>query len=1734
MVGALGMNFSFNGGDFKIRSAYAKQGAQREIEIENLLTGKKEKFDYSPNDRVPKDMRIVWHGSSADFRYVDPSFMGSTTDSGWYGFLPLYTSIGPGKAQGWARENNLYRLMIPKAPYLRWFGQFSDQPEEVQEAGRTVYRLWKEREGSGVDFSYSAPPNFVSQRAVTEVEDFGDWIGDIKRIENNTVEVLLPSGVRKEYQLPQEEVKQLEDYVNATEGNVKVLHTREDEVSSYKFHSVLLSNYAQQTEQPMSSVSFRPSERVKYEEAVREAQISPEGTQEISLQVINGRLFDRNGERWGTVEGLDDAVALTFDPVRDKLVVSRIDLKKDEAAMFFDGYDVSGENRRQSGERASGAGIYQLASRLFAREQDSVSMYQQEYRSKASGFLRSLGVMGTENAKYNAELGPFWAPDVVFTSRRNNETGEFVDLREESASMPEGFIYRKRTKEAQPLPESGTPEEKLAWAERLELWAGETIVKRNVGKYTIEEIRLPVEQRELPPYSYDIKTEVFVGRKQYFDIHSDVAYTFRRAMPKFYANLKGARLESYTLNEDYSMTIELKRENKEAGDLEVTYKAEKSGEAVLDENVEDMYKEGTLPIIREKRTVGDVTTLTDHQIGMEVAWKGEASPEEIELMLRGPGDLSRSPEEQVVDKLREGMELPEDFLHQLGELPQPMVRLLRSAKGKPFLIQLLAYPHTPLIRLDIAGELFPSMARLMYDLDSAGIRYEKVDRLGERYATAASDGGDVINLQKQVIGQIGVNIDPQVKALYKEWKKEGGRGKAVFQSEVAQAFYGAEDVSPYAKVAATYWDTRGLGWLWETAKDYEELWGRPFPLFEDIEREDMKKLFATFVDHGKARSNRDSFRGALNEYFTEYLQGQLGQKRKEGLEGQEARQAELTVVEATTPEELARVRREIEELPESLSMDTALDTLAKLRAERRASTDPEFRRQKQAEIASLNNTPAMKEYRKKRRELTQLERVMKTSEVGRLQEIEAAKAEIQRLFGLQKRTMDKAIRDLSVDAVEAQRSGFFNYQQEEFIRKLQKDAGTYTPTKDIIAALARDLEAIDDNLFSKMPASKKVEYRNELVIRSFLEKREKIQDTVLRLNNSRAVRINEFNEDIVQLKGETPRAEELRTILKDLEDADKQIVLEAGGELLPDGSVDLTAAVENQTETLLRQVLGGENFGKRTDRISSVSRRANRAIQNIDPSRVFSNGFKLQDVLMQDMDAIGRLFMQNLGADLMFWRKVGTLNPLANKDEWLTKMRKEKEEAKKMNPEDTWLGRVWKAIPWTRSDWSGFVEYMYERRLDDLVVQVERARHIPREKNPYSASSNAGRIYHSAVYASSGGSVALASLVDPIKLTAANGVRRTFGGLFRMISSDILSLKTTKEQAQITGTAVEYLNSTVLTTLAGAEDPYIRGSTVERRTHAVNRAMSLANLIIPLTQALKRVGAGLAISAHSNMIRRAMEEAHQESITGLLKMNIGPKWIERMWDEMLRPGGSSLLPNGDRVPNTANWTDWEAEEVWRQAIAAKTDFTTPQPGRSDTANLADVNQWARVFFIFRKFNFAMATKIMLAWRQDFTDQKARQLFYMVSSIFTASMAYYFRAVVAGGYMWEKFQEDPAETLIVEGVNGSGLISGLGAEAYLFAERTPGISARLKGEPFRGSYGRPVQQIFGVGESYGWNIQRTLMAAAEGDRRDFVKGMAPLLPAWRLFYLRQLTREAEEALAGPPKGRERKREKPRRL
>ena len=378
------------------------------------------------------------------------------------------------------------------------------------------------------------------------------------------------------------------------------------------------------------------------------------------------------------------------------------------------------------------------------------------------------------------------------------------------------------------------------------------------------------------------------------------------------------------------------------------------------------------------------------------------------------------------------------------------------------------------------------------------------------------------------------------------------------------------------------------------------------------------------------------------------------------------------------------------------------------------------------------------------------------------------------------------------------------------------------------------------------------------------------------------------------------------------------------------------------------------------------------------------------------------------------------------------------------------------------------------------------------------------------------GGMTLAAIPDLARAVAIHGMR-AFGPLPHVGTE---AYRLAAKEAQLAGTALDRVLSTRVAASFGIEDLGLEGRLGRALAAPAERIGTLSGMNLWNEKVKGFVG----IVSQNRIFDAARAIAEDRPLGRAERTRLASLGID---DEMARRIHTQMEAHGTRhdglaVARTERWTDPEAAEAFRAALAREVDVTIVTPGAGDRP-LWMIGRWGnfgKMLGQFQSFVASSMTRVTLAGLQQ---GDARIVGGFVGMIALGGLSFALKEMTAGRLPPDPTTDKGFRTYVAEGVDRSGILAwvmNFNNMAEKMTGGTVGMRALL-GAPPSSKY---VERDFGnlvLGPTWDLAEQGYKVAGdlARGDvNQGTVHALRKTVPLQNLYFLRYTLDKVEEGLS----------------
>ncbi len=631
-----------------------------------------------------------------------------------------------------------------------------------------------------------------------------------------------------------------------------------------------------------------------------------------------------------------------------------------------------------------------------------------------------------------------------------------------------------------------------------------------------------------------------------------------------------------------------------------------------------------------------------------------------------------------------------------------------------------------------------------------------------------------------------------------------------------------------------------------------------------------------------------------------------------------------------------------------------------------------------------------------------------------------------------------------------------------------------------------------------------------------------LETRLLELNDAKTVIIRRRERRLMELIEDKKKydPELVKQRQSEFEDAIKRDHINVRNRLVKQGLLDeggeFDDAISNIGKVARKQAeITSSKFLKEVSRIPLVSTMLERGPElertlNIDPLRVWSNGYKYADFMERDLDHLARIYTRTVGADFEIYRTFGTVNPLGKDADFLKQVNQQVEEMRAKAKEELEGKEAEKAL--------ARINREYTRGVKELREVIERARDmrgIP--EDPESIPWRAGKTLLNLNTLRLMGGVVIASLADPGNLIKRLGVESIYRDGLRHMFTNFKALEAGAREARYAGAGLDLLTHARLQAITDTFDDYGLGNKGERYLQYLTNNMGRIALFDFWNAFWKQTVGALTMQRIIHDIEVLQTGKGNKAVAErfLAHTNIGEEEANAIWAEIQAGGASNY--KGVLVPNTEDWKDPQVAQMFRQAIVRMVDDTIVTPGFERPA-IMDETMFGKLIFQFRSFAFASITKTLLYSAQELKYGNLNILAGSGMALALGAASWYTWSILAGEDQAARMRNADYDKWMDESINRSGLLGPL-QEILNIGSKIPGVAdfVQFSGESTSKSY-RPFDDpiIDAGGPSVGFvkDLQKAIGTASEPNQTTF-KAIRRLSPLANVSYIRPVLNTLED-------------------
>lgn len=511
----------------------------------------------------------------------------------------------------------------------------------------------------------------------------------------------------------------------------------------------------------------------------------------------------------------------------------------------------------------------------------------------------------------------------------------------------------------------------------------------------------------------------------------------------------------------------------------------------------------------------------------------------------------------------------------------------------------------------------------------------------------------------------------------------------------------------------------------------------------------------------------------------------------------------------------------------------------------------------------------------------------------------------------------------------------------------------------------------------------------------------------------------------------------------------------------------------------------------------------------VERARVLSIPSKeLEFVLENDAERLARIYIRTLAPDVEVAKRFGDVNAssiLGSEGSLVNEYRQ------LLDKIETEVDRAGKPLSEAVKEQRRLkLAKRYKDIRNDLQGTLDRIRHlwgIP--ENPEGFAYRAGRLVMQLNVMRYMGMVMVSSVADVANIVLKHGLTRSMRDVFVPLITNFKQLQMTGREAYLAGEALDVYLHTRASQLFDINDMIRPGTKLERGVEYATSRMGLIAGFDLWNRELKKLSS-VATTAHMMDDMKLLIEgggaakdraAAQEYIASL---GLRPEDVDRIWKQMLDTNGGEKV-NGLWWPNTENWTDKEAQRLFRQALSGEISSTIVTPGLERPLWM-DRNIGFRLIGQFRSFAFSSLTKTLMAGLQQ---PDMALMNGTIISLAMGALSYYLWALTTGGDALDEALNGDIGKWADEAIARSGRLA-VAQEGWELAQRLPWIRdvSTFSGQRNTQRQGVDFTELF-MGPSYDFLSKAGyVLVNLDSPTGSTVHAARQLVPLQNVFTLRR--------------------------
>lgn len=431
--------------------------------------------------------------------------------------------------------------------------------------------------------------------------------------------------------------------------------------------------------------------------------------------------------------------------------------------------------------------------------------------------------------------------------------------------------------------------------------------------------------------------------------------------------------------------------------------------------------------------------------------------------------------------------------------------------------------------------------------------------------------------------------------------------------------------------------------------------------------------------------------------------------------------------------------------------------------------------------------------------------------------------------------------------------------------------------------------------------------------------------------------------------------------------------------------------------------------------------------------------------LIRDPERLARSYIRTYAPDIELKKRFGTLNMGEIMQPMFDNMERRLKNVdgavdKKGQPRS----EEWKQKERLKID----AEYgLYKDNLNVLVSRLRHTRGLP--DNPDGIAYRMAETVQNLNVLRLMGKVTVSSVADVSRPIMRYGLTRVFRDAFIPMITDWKNFKISLAEAKRMQGGLNPALQSRGRAMFDIMDDLQRGTKFERGVQFATARMGMIALFDYWTSAMKQFSGSVAnvkIMDSLNLVVNGGAKKEVDNATRYLaQLGFGQAEVEKIWAQVQAAGGGAKV-DGYWMPNTANWTDVDAQKLYHSAVSREADITIVTPG-IDKPAWVDQNVAMRSISQFKSFSMASTYKTVAAGAQGLRQGDMAFVTGALISLAFGAFSYYLNAIITGGETEKKMRAATPGQWADEAIDRAGL-TGILSEVQRVGQNIPGVSPYL--------------------------------------------------------------------------------------